>query len=109
MRGAKYGEGPLLIAEADESDRSFLRYRPRIAVVTSIEPDHLENYNGSFAELKKGYAQHLDNVKPGGWAVVCADDPASGRWSPAWTRANAALSGTDWMREPFSAVVISRL
>lgn len=75
LGGAKYGEGPLLVAEADESDRSFLRYRPRIAVVTSIEPDHLENYNGSFAELKRGYAEHLDNVKPGGWAVVCADDP----------------------------------
>jgi len=72
--GAKYGSSRLLVAEADESDRSFLRYRPQIAVVTSIEPDHLENYNGSFAELKKSYAQHLDNLKPGGWAVVCADD-----------------------------------
>ncbi len=72
--GAKYGSSRLLVAEADESDRSFLRYRPQIAVVTSIEPDHLENYNGSFAELKKSYAQHLDNLKPGGWGVVCADD-----------------------------------
>lgn len=73
--GAKYGDSKLLVAEADESDRSFLRYRPQIAVVTGIEPDHLENYNGSFAELKNSYAQHLDNIKPGGWAVVCADDP----------------------------------
>jgi len=76
LGSAKCGDGPLVVAEADESDRTFLRYRPRIAVVTSIEPDHLESYNHDFEELKRGYGQHLENVKPGGWAVLCADDPA---------------------------------
>lgn len=75
LGGAKHGEGSLVVAEADESDRTFLRYRPRIAVVTSVEPDHLESYGHSFEELKRGYRQHLENVKPGGWAVLCADDP----------------------------------
>ncbi|MDI3280217.1 MAG: Mur ligase domain-containing protein, partial [Bacillota bacterium] len=46
--GARYGRGPYAVAEADESDRSFLRYRPHIAVVTNIEPDHLEHYGGQF-------------------------------------------------------------
>jgi UDP-N-acetylmuramate--alanine ligase len=46
--GAKYGQGQFVVAEADESDGSFLRYRPEVTVVTSIEPDHLENYNGTF-------------------------------------------------------------
>ncbi len=72
--GAKAGLGPILVAEADESDRSFLRYRPAIAVVTSIEPDHLEYYENSFAALREGYEQFLRQVKPDGVRVLCVDD-----------------------------------
>lgn len=71
---AKAGKGEYVVAEADESDGSFLQYRPAISVVTNIEPDHLENYDGDFGKLKEAYVQFLNNVRPNGCAVVCADD-----------------------------------
>jgi UDP-N-acetylmuramate--alanine ligase len=71
---AKAGKGEYVVAEADESDGTFLEYFPHIAVVTNIEPDHLENYGGDFENLKKAYRQFLSQVKEGGTAVVCIDD-----------------------------------
>lgn len=72
---AKAGLGDFVVAEADESDGSFLQYHPYLAVVTNIEADHLENYGGSFDNLKHSYARFLSQVKPGGKAIVCFDDP----------------------------------
>lgn len=72
---AKAGQGDWVVAEADESDGSFLQYHPYIALVNNIEADHLENYDGDFENLKKAYAQFLSQVKPDGKAVVCKDDP----------------------------------
>ena len=72
--GAKYGRGQFVVAEADESDGSFLRYRPEVTVVTSIEPDHLENYNGTFESLIDGYRRFLANCKPGGMRLIGIDD-----------------------------------
>ncbi|MFB9752440.1 UDP-N-acetylmuramate--L-alanine ligase [Paenibacillus hodogayensis] len=72
---AKAGSGDYVVAEADESDGSFLRYRPQYAIVTNIEADHLENYDGDFNKLKQAYAQFLGQVTEGGKAVVCIDDP----------------------------------
>ncbi|TLS53522.1 UDP-N-acetylmuramate--L-alanine ligase [Paenibacillus antri] len=72
---AKAGKGDFVVAEADESDGSFLQYYPTLAVVTNIEADHLENYDGDFAKLKAAYARFLSQVKEGGKAVVCLDDP----------------------------------
>lgn len=72
---AKAGEGEYVVAEADESDGSFLNYHPEVAICTNIEADHLEHYDGDFANLKKAYAQFLGQVKPGGKAIVCSDDP----------------------------------
>lgn len=71
---AKAGEGEYVVAEADESDGSFLQYHPSLAIVTNIEADHLENYDGDFNNLKNAYAQFLSQVKPGGKAIVCYDD-----------------------------------
>lgn len=71
---AKAGKGEYVVAEADESDGSFLQYHPSIAIVTNIEPDHLENYDGDFEMLKAAYVQFLRQVKEGGKAIVCADD-----------------------------------
>jgi UDP-N-acetylmuramate--alanine ligase len=71
---AKAGKGEYVVAEADESDGSFLQYHPTIAIVTNIEPDHLENYDGDFGKLKAAYVQFLQQVKTGGKAIVCADD-----------------------------------
>jgi UDP-N-acetylmuramate--alanine ligase len=71
---AKAGKGEFVVAEADESDGSFLQYHPAIAVVTNIEADHLENYDGDFNKLKEAYVSYLRNVRKDGIAVVCTDD-----------------------------------
>ena len=71
----KAGSGPWVVAEADESDRSFLRYHPEVAVVTNVEAEHLEFWEGSFERIQEGFRQFLSQVRPGGLAVLCADDP----------------------------------
>ncbi|GGG20401.1 UDP-N-acetylmuramate--L-alanine ligase [Paenibacillus abyssi] len=71
---AKAGKGEYVVAEADESDGSFLQYHPTLAIVTNIEADHLENYDSDFGKLKAAYVQFLGQVKEGGHAILCADD-----------------------------------
>lgn len=71
---AKAGKGRFVVAEADESDGSFLQYESAIGVVTNIEADHLENYEGDFNKLKEAYVSFLQNIRPDGCAVVCSDD-----------------------------------
>jgi UDP-N-acetylmuramate--alanine ligase len=71
---AKAGQGDWVVAEADESDGSFLQYHPWLGIVTNIEADHLENYNSDFEELKKAYVQFLSQIRPEGTAIVCSDD-----------------------------------
>ncbi|WP_181907324.1 UDP-N-acetylmuramate--L-alanine ligase [Cohnella lupini] len=71
---AKAGKGEFVVAEADESDGSFLQYESAVGVVTNIEADHLENYDGDFNKLKEAYVSFLRNVRPDGCAVVCGDD-----------------------------------
>lgn len=71
---AKAGTSDYVVAEADESDGSFLEYRPVYEIVTSIEPDHLEHFGGDFNNLKQAYVQFLSHLKPGGKAIVCIDD-----------------------------------
>jgi UDP-N-acetylmuramate--alanine ligase len=71
---ARMGDSHFLVAEADESDYSFLRYRPNIAVVTNIEADHLEHYEDDFSKLLEAYRGFLSNIKPDGSAILNADD-----------------------------------
>ncbi len=73
---ARLGKSEYLVAEADESDSSFTRYYPRLALVTGIEPDHLEHYANDYTRLKRAYTTFLSHLPPGGTAVLCADDPA---------------------------------
>jgi UDP-N-acetylmuramate--alanine ligase len=68
------GDGPHFVVEADEYDRAFLNYHPYIAVVTNIEPDHLDIY-GSFEELQRAFAQFLSQVVNSGYIVACTDSP----------------------------------
>jgi len=70
---AVLGQGDWLVAEADESDGSFLLLGPVIAVVTNIEDDHLEHY-GSQEEITRAFARFLDRIPPDGTAVLCTDD-----------------------------------
>ena len=72
---ARLGTGRYLIAEADESDASFLHLQPMMTVVTNIEPDHLDTYGGDFNNLKKTFVEFLHNLPFYGVAVVCVDDP----------------------------------
>ena len=71
---ARVGLGEFLVAEADESDGSFMRLVPLAAVVTNIDDDHLDHY-GSMAELKKAFLTHLHGLPFYGAAVLCVDDP----------------------------------
>ena len=72
---ARLGTSRFLIAEADESDASFLYLQPMLTVVTNIEADHLETYNGDFTKLTDTFVQFLHNLPFYGVAVVCIDDP----------------------------------
>ncbi len=72
---ARLGQGPYLIAEADESDASFLHLQPLASVVTNIEADHMGTYQGDFSKLKDTFVDFLHNLPFYGLAVVCIDDP----------------------------------
>ena len=67
------GQGDVLVAEADESDGSFLKFHPHIAVVTNIENDHLDHY-GNEENIYKAFCQFISNVVEGGKAVLCFDN-----------------------------------
>ncbi|WP_084618189.1 UDP-N-acetylmuramate--L-alanine ligase [Jonesia quinghaiensis] len=73
LPGGYVGSGQLLVAEADESDGSFLNYEPQIAVVTNIEPDHLDHY-GSREAFDEAFESFAGNIAPDGWLVACTDD-----------------------------------
>jgi UDP-N-acetylmuramate--alanine ligase len=83
--GARLGGGPLLVAEADESDGSFLRLAPVIAVVTNIDPEHLDHY-GSFEALQDAFVSFANRVPFWGLAVVCLDHPGVQAILPRLTR-----------------------
>ncbi|WMY94825.1 MAG: UDP-N-acetylmuramate--L-alanine ligase [Arsenophonus sp.] len=72
---ARLGGSRYLIVEADESDASFLYLHPLVAVITNIEADHMETYDGNFKKLKKTFIDFLDNLPFYGRAVLCIDDP----------------------------------
>ncbi len=72
---ARLGKGRYVVAEACESDYSFLKYRPHATIITNVDPDHLENYQGNFDLLIDAYRQFLEKVKPDGFSVLCTDDP----------------------------------
>ncbi len=72
---AKLGTGEFIVAEADESDASFLHLTPVMAVVTNIDQDHMDTYEHSFDKLKSAFVEFLQQLPFWGMAVVCIDDP----------------------------------
>lgn len=72
---AKLGTSNYLVAEADESDASFLHLQPMVAVITNIDMDHMETYEGDFSRLKKTFIEFVHNLPFYGLLVVCGDDP----------------------------------
>jgi len=71
---ARLGQGDYLVAEADESDASFVHLKPMLAVVTNIDADHMSTYDGDIEKLKSGFIEFLHNLPFYGLAVVCIDD-----------------------------------
>ena len=115
---ARLGRGELMVAEADESDRSFLKLFPTIAVITNIDQEHLENY-GSFADLQQAFVDFANKVPFYGSVVCSADDAPLTAVTPRMTRrvitygidsTSADLRATDVALRPFSvsATVVRR-
>ena len=72
---ARLGAGRYLVAEADESDASFMHLQPMIAVVTNVDADHLGTHGGDYERLKHSFVEFLHNLPFYGLAVICSDDP----------------------------------
>ncbi|TPW17714.1 MAG: UDP-N-acetylmuramate--alanine ligase, partial [Halothiobacillaceae bacterium] len=72
---ARLGAGDYLVAEADESDASFLYLQPVIAIVTNVDADHMSTYGGDFSRLRRTFLEFLHHLPFYGLAVVCVDDP----------------------------------
>ncbi len=72
---ARLGSSRVLIAEADESDASFLHLQPMATIVTNIEADHMDTYGGDFETLKQTFVDFLHNLPFYGQAIMCVDDP----------------------------------
>lgn len=72
---AKLGSSRYLIAEADESDASFVHLQPMLSIVTNIEADHMDTYDGDFQRMEDTYLEFLHNLPFYGLAVLCGDDP----------------------------------
>ncbi|WP_431836928.1 UDP-N-acetylmuramate--L-alanine ligase [Cellulomonas sp. Y8] len=76
--GYRTGAGEAFVAEADESDGSFLAYAPAVAIVTNVEPDHLDHY-GTTEAFEAAFAAFADRVLDGGALIACLDDPGASR------------------------------
>ncbi len=74
--GAEDGDGAIFVAEADESDGSFLMLAPEVAIVTCVEADHLDNY-ADLAQIQGAFRRFAGQITPGGLLVACADDPGA--------------------------------
>jgi len=107
---ARLGRGELMVAEADESDRSFLKLFPTIAVMTNIDHEHLENYGG-FDDLKQAFVDFANKVPFYGSVVLCLDDPHLSSVLPKLARrvvtygleaAEAEVTATDIHLAPLS-------
>ena len=72
---ARLGQGEYLVAEADESDASFVHLKPMLAIVTNIDADHMSTYDGDLEKLRRGFIEFLQNLPFYGLAILCSDDP----------------------------------
>ena len=72
---ARLGQGEYLVAEADESDASFVHLKPMLAIVTNIDADHMSTYDGDLEKLRTAFIEFLHNLPFYGLAILCADDP----------------------------------
>jgi UDP-N-acetylmuramate--alanine ligase len=99
---ARLGKSNYLVAEADESDASFLHLTPMLAVVTNVDVDHMENYSGSFDLVKQAFLDFLHNMPFYGVAIMCCDDEGVQALLPRLSR-----SVLTYGFSPEAAVVLS--
>jgi UDP-N-acetylmuramate--alanine ligase len=92
---ARLGTGRYLIAEADESDASFLHLQPLVSIITNIEADHMDTYGGDFSKLRATFLEFLHNLPFYGLAVVCIDDPVIRGLLPEIGRATITYGYSD--------------
>ncbi len=92
---ARLGKGEYLVAEADESDASFLYLQPIMAVVTNIDQDHMDTYEHDFGKLKSAFVEFLEHLPFYGLAVLCADDPNVREILPRLTKPVLTYGMTD--------------
>lgn len=104
--GGAVGSSDILVAEADESDGSFLNYEPFVAVVTNIEPDHLDHY-GSREAFENAFVEFVSRVHAQGSIVACADDP--GAWKLAIEVRAAGRNVVTYGVNPLSDVILSEV
>ncbi len=91
---ARMGEGEWMVVEADESDGTFLKLPADVAVVTNIDPEHLDHY-GTFDKVRAAFRAFVENVPFYGFAVMCLDHPRCRRWSPrSRTAASSPMART---------------
>ena len=83
---ARLGQSHYLVAEADESDASFLHLQPMVAVVTNIDADHMHTYGGDFSRLENTFIEFLHNLPFYGLSVMCTDDPVIRKLLPRVNR-----------------------
>lgn len=83
---ARLGASRFLIAEADESDASFLHLQPMVAILTNVDRDHLGNYEGSFDKLKSAFVEFVHNLPFYGLLIACVDDPVVASLLPSVQR-----------------------
>lgn len=83
---ARLGSGRYLVAEADESDASFLHLKPMISVITNIDADHMSTYHNDFEELKRAFMEFIQRLPFYGLAVLCVDDPVVREMLPKVSR-----------------------
>jgi UDP-N-acetylmuramate--alanine ligase len=100
--GARAGDGPMVV-EADEYDRRFLHYWPEVAVVTSVEADHLDYYR-DLAEIRVAFAELVGRLPRHGRLVVCSDEPcAASLSSPARKETYGFAADADWRIDDYAA------
>ncbi len=107
---ARHGKGELILAEADESDGSFMRLSPTISIVTNLDEEHLEHYKGGMEEIAETFLAFMNKVPFYGLVVACKDDERLNRLLPRVTRplltyglhGDAELSAANIRGEGFS-------
>jgi len=88
--GAGDGTGAMFVAEADESDGSFLMLAPELAIVTSVEADHLDNY-ADLGQIEAAFAEFARQIAPGGVLIACTDDPGARALAAATAKAGVRV------------------